>query len=71
MPRRDGTGPMGMGPMTGRGFGPCCGGYGWGRGFGRGWRMSKQERKEMLKEEAQYLKEDLKAVEQELAELEK
>ncbi|MBD3360477.1 hypothetical protein GF366_01600 [Candidatus Peregrinibacteria bacterium] len=23
MPRRDGTGPMGAGPMTGRGFGPC------------------------------------------------
>ena len=23
MPRRDGTGPMGEGPMTGRGFGPC------------------------------------------------
>lgn len=23
MPRRDRTGPMGMGPMTGRGFGPC------------------------------------------------
>ncbi len=23
MPRRDGTGPMGAGPMTGRGVGPC------------------------------------------------
>ncbi|HSH36299.1 DUF5320 domain-containing protein [Schnuerera sp.] len=23
MARRDGTGPLGMGPMTGRGFGPC------------------------------------------------
>jgi len=23
MPRRDGTGPLGMGPMTGRGFGNC------------------------------------------------
>ncbi len=23
MPRRDGTGPVGMGSMTGRGFGPC------------------------------------------------
>lgn len=54
MPAGDGTGPMGMGPMTGRGAG-YCGGYdapGWtnpvpGRGFGlgrgrggggRGWR---------------------------------
>lgn len=23
MPRGDGTGPMGQGPQTGRGFGPC------------------------------------------------
>jgi len=51
MPRGDGTGPMGQGPMTGRGLGYCAGypqpgfmhpsfgrgfGRGWGRGFGRG-----------------------------------
>ena len=44
MPRGDGTGPMGMGPMTGRGAGFCAGfavpGYanpiGYGFGFGRG-----------------------------------
>lgn len=49
MPRGDGTGPMGMGPMTGRAAGYCAGfdvpgymnaapgsGYGMGRGFGRG-----------------------------------
>lgn len=44
MPRGDGTGPMGMGPMTGRGAGFCAGfaapGYanpiGYGCGFGRG-----------------------------------
>ena len=50
MPRFDGTGPMGQGPMTGRGMGPCggCSPFGWrmgfrkgmgrgmGRGFGRG-----------------------------------
>lgn len=46
MPRGDGTGPMGLGPMTGRGAGFCAGfavpgymnpipGY-WGFGFGRG-----------------------------------
>lgn len=41
MPRGDGTGPMGMGAMTGRGAGYCAGaveGYGnagFGRGFGR------------------------------------
>ena len=50
MPRGDGTGPMGMGAMTGRGAGFCAGhgapgymnpipGRGvWGRGGGRGWR---------------------------------
>jgi len=48
MPRGDGTGPMGLGLMTGRGFGSCSGanavkfgtGFGLGlgcrRGFGRG-----------------------------------
>ena len=47
MPWGDGTGPRGMGPRTGRGFGYCTGynapgyatpgpGRGWGRGFGRG-----------------------------------
>ena len=50
MPAGDGTGPMGMGPMTGRGAGYCAGyeapgyanpwprmGMGWGRGRGGGW----------------------------------
>lgn len=45
MPRGDGTGPMGMGPMTGRGAGNCIGyaspkfanqGVGFGRGMGGG-----------------------------------
>jgi len=47
MPFGDGTGPMGMGPMTGRAAGYCAGygvpgymnpgfGSGYGRGFGRG-----------------------------------
>jgi len=50
MPRGDGTGPGGMGPMTGRAAGYCAGysvpgfanpisgrgGWGWGRGFGWG-----------------------------------
>lgn len=47
MPRGDGTGPAGMGPMTGRGAGFCAGfgmpgyanptlGRGFGMGFGRG-----------------------------------
>ena len=52
MPRGDGTGPRGLGPMTGRAAGYCAGysaagfmnpyagrpglGFGYGRGFGRG-----------------------------------
>ncbi len=40
MPRRDGTGPMGAGSMTGRGFGLCSGTkavkYGVGMGMGLG-----------------------------------
>jgi len=50
MPFGNGTGPSGLGPMTGRGLGYCAGfnrpgytypglGRGWfGRGRGRGWR---------------------------------
>jgi hypothetical protein len=40
MPRRDGTGPMGVGSMTGRGLGLCTGAnavkYGAGLGMGLG-----------------------------------
>jgi hypothetical protein len=46
MPGFDRTGPVGQGPMTGRGLGLCTGavrpgtgygyGFGYGRGFGRG-----------------------------------
>ena len=45
MPRYNGTGPLGFGPGTGWGLGPCGagmaygrrgGGRGWGRGYGRG-----------------------------------
>lgn len=38
MPARDGTGPMGSGPMTGGGFGFCADGAGRGLGRGMGWR---------------------------------
>jgi hypothetical protein len=43
MPSGDRTGPMGLGPLTGRGAGYCAGQFdparvtpGWGRPFGRG-----------------------------------
>lgn len=37
MPQQDKTGPLGQGPLTGRGLGPCGTGAGAGirRGFGR------------------------------------
>jgi len=39
MPGQDGTGPMGQGPLTGRGLGPCGRGLAFRRGFGRGFGM--------------------------------
>jgi len=54
MPRGDRTGPLGLGPMTGRAMGYCAGyptpgfmnpwpgmGYGRGSGFGRGFGMGR------------------------------
>ena len=74
MPRRNGTGPTGNGPMTGRGMGYCRGGvgYGMGRGagFGRGlgWGMyatpvapiSLAERKRILEDELKQLEAPMK-----------
>ena len=37
MPGFNGTGPRGMGPMTGRGMGPCGRGFGRGMGYGMGY----------------------------------
>ncbi|MFA7209455.1 MAG: DUF5320 domain-containing protein [Parcubacteria group bacterium] len=82
MPQQDTTGPMGMGPMTGRGAGSCGkgSGLGMGRGYGRamcGWfyqkyqAMPKNERKDMLKSEIEDLKQEMRMVEEELEELEK
>ncbi len=36
MPGRNATGPMGQGPLTGRGMGPCGGGAAFGGHIGRG-----------------------------------
>jgi hypothetical protein len=124
MPAGDGTGPRGMGPMTGRGAGYCAGygapGYanpmpGWsfgmgrgrgrGGGWGRGWRNmyyatglpgwarygytpawgappaaaygpygappTREQETEFLKSQAEMLKEELDAISQRIAELEK
>lgn len=75
MPRFDRTGPLGMGPRTGWGLGPCGMGLGWrrrsgpGRGLGRyfGWGFP-QTRKEQLEALGEYkkaLREELEDVEKE------
>ena len=86
MPRFDGTGPAGMGPMTGRGLGPCGAGmkrgFGRGRGFGYGMMMgtypwygpmakpTTQEEKEILKDQVEIMKDNLQAAEKRLSEIE-
>ncbi len=80
MPGFDGTGPLGQGPMTGRGFGPCGLGLGWrrrfgaGRGLGRyfGWRwpQTKEEEKQALADYKKALEEELEDVEKGIKELE-
>ena len=82
MPRQDKTGPLGYGPRTGRGLGPCGGGtgYGMGRGFGRGFgrfcgyspyqpRVTEKEEKGILNEEVDILEEEIKAIKKRLDEL--
>jgi len=104
MPRGDRTGPMGVGPMTGRRAGYCAGygtpgfanpaapwygaGYGF-RGGGRGWRnmyyatglpgwqryayippAPPQEDAETLKAQANWLKDQLGAINKRIEELE-
>ncbi|MFH1711229.1 MAG: DUF5320 domain-containing protein [Nanoarchaeota archaeon] len=55
MAGQDRTGPNGLGPMTGRGLGPC--GCGMRRGFGRGFGfrrqviLTKEEEKKILEAE--------------------
>lgn len=71
MPGRDGTGPLGQGPRTGRclgtcgdGMGRCCCSCGWGLGFGRFYRSPKN-RLQALEDEKKMLLEELQAIEAE------
>ncbi len=77
MPRLDGTGPNGQGPMTGRGFGPC--GQGIKRKFGmRGFRcpfmsnkpVSPTDELPALKQEKELLEQDLADIKKEIQDLE-
>jgi hypothetical protein len=81
MPGFDGTGPLGYGPLTGRGLGPCGRGLAFRRGFGRGFRryyrypvvqpitLTKEEQKKILEEEKRELELELKAIQEKLKEL--
>jgi len=69
MPRQDGTGPMGQGPMSGRGLGYCGVGFNrgccFGRGLGFGRRWTTVDEKTALDEEEKILEEELSAVREE------
>jgi hypothetical protein len=79
MPKFDKTGPLGRGPLSGQGFGPCGFGLGWrkrfgsGRGMGRyfSWRYpeTKEEQIRALDEYKKALQEELEDVESEQKEL--
>jgi len=83
MPGLDGTGPMGYGPLTGRGFGPCGRGFAFRRGFRRefGWRywqrfpvtepitLTKEEQKKILEAELKEIEAERQEIERKLKEL--
>lgn len=75
MPRQDATSPLGYGPKTGWGFGPCGMGFAFGRGYGRGYGrwvyqpISKKEEKEMLEDELAFLENEVKAVKERISKL--
>ena len=66
MPTRDGTGPIGFWPATGRGLGPCGRGFGW-KNWGKVLdcktgpaELSKEERVKILKAEKDSIEQALK-----------
>lgn len=69
MPGLDRTGPRGLGPLTGRGLGPC------GRGLRRRYaytetkELTKDEQKKILEAELEDLEEEKKQIEKKLKEL--
>ena len=78
MPRRDGTGPWGYGPGTGRGFGPCVRGFGRGMGWraapGWGYAPAYQPTREQeiadLRADKEYVERELESIRARLKELE-
>ena len=64
MPNRNGTGPMGMGPMSGRGAGRCGAGRGRGAGMGMG-------RRGIFQAPAEPTDDDTRSIKERVAELER
>jgi hypothetical protein len=78
VPGRDGTGPFGEGPLTGRCMGPCGRGLAFRRGWRRWWNtrlypvtLSKEEQKSILNAELKDIEEEIKALERRKEEIEK
>ena len=75
MPGFNKTGPNGLGPRTGRGFGSCGNGPGMrggsGRGYGLGYRapITSQEEKEVLTENMSALQGEIEAIQARIKEL--
>jgi hypothetical protein len=77
MPWRDGTGPLGRGPLTGRGLGPCGRGLGFRRGFGMGFgsryvrpvALTEAEEKKILETELKEIENEKQAIEKRLKEM--
>jgi len=78
MPGGDRTGPLGRGPLTGKGLGPCGRGLAVRRRFrGRPFRypvvqpitLTKKEEKKILEEEKKELELEIKAIQEKLKEL--
>ena len=82
MPGGDGTGPMGRGPLGGRGFGYCPGYRGMGPGYGRPYygrrargygfphpwfdRENVADEKIFLQQQAEYMKAQIQMIEERL-----
>jgi len=81
MPGQDRTGPLGQGPLTGRGLGPCGRGMGRGLGMGRGrgfgWRARTMQIMPIQqptviteKQEKEFLEQELTVLKEEMKDIE-
>jgi len=74
MPNQDKTGPLGQGPLTGRGLGLCGRGLAFRRGRGRGRGLGLRGFQQIpleKKDEKKLLQDELKAIDTEKKEIEK